>query len=160
MLPMHTFDLDGDVRIEFFVRDELPPPAADQAERVMKRLETFVRQGVVSGLTTDEWESRTPVGGGDPAVRDRYLAFAEWTLDSEFELTPFFAVRTCYSPECGGWDDWLVLPAMCLAVYVDDTLQVVYPHRSDSESTTVEEGVAQLERTLLDTAGQSTASAD
>lgn len=66
----------------------------------------------------------------------------------------------CFSPAEGGRTEWLVLPAMCLTVWVDDSLQAVYPHQSESENYTVEDGVDRFEQLILDQQSGTQASAD
>jgi hypothetical protein len=157
---MHRLETDGGVRLELYVRDELPPPATQQSAEIRDRLQRLDRESVIRELTTRKWPSRTPLAGVSPTIRDRYLAFTQWEAAGELRLRPFFAIRECFTPREGERTDWLVLPAICLAVYVDDSLEMVYPHASETGNCTVEDGVAWLERQLFDQPTLNPASAD
>lgn len=157
---MHRLESDGEVRVELFVRDELPPPAIRQSEEIHDRLRRLEHDGAISEVTTRRWPSRTPLAGVSPMIRDRYLRFTQLVADGKLSLRPFFGVRECFSPKEGERTEWLVLPAFCLAVSVDDTLEMVYPHSSEMGNCTVEDGVDWLERQLTDQPAQNPASAD
>jgi len=160
MRSMHRFESEGEVRIELYVRDELPPPATSQSVEIQNRLQRLDREGVLGELLCRRWPNRTPLAGVNPSIRNKYLAFTQWEAASELSLRPFFGVRECFSLREGERTDWLVLPAFCLAVYVDDTLEMVYPHNSETGSCTVEDGLAWLERHLLEQPAPNPASAD
>jgi hypothetical protein len=70
------------------------------------------------------------------------------STDSMCDITT--SVSDPGAPATSGWRDWLVTPAICLAVYEDDELSVVYPHTDGPETYTVENGLEMLERALLD----------
>lgn len=160
MRTMHTLDSEGEVRVELYVRDELPPPANQQSAEIRTRLQRLDREGVIKELLARKWPSRTPLAGVSPRIRDVYLSFTQWEATGELSLRPFFGTRECFSPREGERTDWLVLPAICLAVYVDDSLEMVYPHSAETGSCTVEDGVTWLERHLLDQRVANQASAD
>jgi len=157
---METFERGGEFRIELFVRSELPPPAEEQSERLYERLAALSGQSEVAGVGRTEWVSRTPVEACDTGLRDTYLGFEAWASDRGVSLQPFFGTRECYSTDRRGRVDWLVLPALCLAVYRDGAVSAVYPHRDGAETETVADGVAALERDFLEVVEDRPALAD
>jgi hypothetical protein len=148
-----------DVAVEFHVRSELPPPAEHRATQVYEGLTVLAAEGALDRLDRSTWPNRMPVEDPRPELRDAYLAYTRFAETQDKSLAPFFQTRECYTPEYGGWTDWLVLPAMCLAVYENDELAAVYPHTDGQETYTVQEGLELLERSLLET-DQSTVVAD
>jgi hypothetical protein len=148
-----------DVAVEFHARSELPPPAEHRAAQVYEGLTVLAGEGALDGLDRSTWPDRTPVEDPRPELRDAYLAFTEWAKTHGHSLTPFFQTRECYTPEYGGWTNWLVLPALCLAIHEGDELRAVYPHTDDGRTYTVQDGLELLERSLLET-DQSTVVAD
>lgn len=115
--------------VELYHRETLPTPAQGRREQVEARLAALESAGAIAGYDVATWPKRVPCDGtADPAVRDRYLAFATWAAEGDVRLTPFFGTRECYSMATGDRGDWVVLPALCLAVYEGDRLTSVYPH--------------------------------
>ncbi|MEF8814449.1 MAG: HTH domain-containing protein [Halovenus sp.] len=151
---------DGERRIEFYVRHELPAPARDQSAAVYDRLCRLADRGVVSGIERHEWVGRVPLADCDRWLRDTYLGFTDWAGEAGVALRPFFSTRECYTPECEAYTDWLVLPALCLALYEGGQLQAVYPHADGDETVTVAEAVDSLERDTLEIPGTSPTPAD
>lgn len=143
---MRTTESEGAVQAALYARDELPPPAAAQVEEMSDRLEVLVSNGTIDDYHRSTWVKRTPVDDCADSLRDLYLSFTAWANEHDRTLVPFFQTRECYSADVGGHEDWLVLPAMCLAVYRDGELSAVYPHTDGSETRTVGDGVAALER--------------
>lgn len=140
-----------DVAVEFHVRSELPPPARERATQVYNGLAVLHGEGAIGSIDRSTWPDRMPVTEPDPELQDRYLAFKELAEEAGESLRPFFQTRECYTPEYGGWTDWLVLPAMCLAIYENGDLVAVYPHTDDGVTYTVQDGLELLERSLLET---------
>lgn len=141
---MHTDEREGAVEVVLYERGELPPPAADRADHVGERLEDIADRGHVGAVHREEWDKRAPLHDCDDDLRDTYLAFESWADERGVRLTPFFQTRECYSPDEGEHTDWLVMPAVCLAVYDEDGVAAVYPHADDTGSMTVDDGLQSL----------------
>jgi len=152
-------ETDPDVAVELHVRSELPAPARAQATQVHEGLAVLAGQGAID-IERTTWPNRTPVENPEGDVRDTYLQYQSWAEAHGYSLSPFFQTRECYTPDAGGWRDWLVTPAICLAVYEDGELSAVYPHTDGPETYTVGDGLEMLERALLDDSEQSAVSAD
>lgn len=134
---------EGRRRIELFVREELPGPIRERRTELTAELEALVADGTVDSYSVGTWPKRRPIGRGDAAAR--YASFREWARAAGADLSPFFNTRTCYSPSTGRRGEWLVYPAMCLAVFDGDELAAVYPHRdADGRTHTVTDGVETL----------------
>jgi len=156
---MHAPDPTADVGVELYVRSELPPPAQERAARVYAGLEQLAREGAVTRLDRSTWPTRTPVEDPRPDVRDAYLSFESFADATGVGLAPFFQTRECFTPEYGGWTEWLVLPGICLAVYEDDRLVSVSPHTDGEETRTVQDALDVLDAPLPP-AGRSAKTAD
>lgn len=157
---MYAPTTDRDVTVELHVRSELPAPAEAQAEQVYEGLAVLAGQGAIDAAGRTAWPNRTPVADPEGNVRDVYLSFREWADEQGYSLSPFFQIRECYTADSEGWTDWLVTPAMCLAVYEDGRLSAVYPHTDGSETRTVQDGLQALERALLEGSEERLAPAD
>jgi len=151
--PMMSTTTDGERRIEFYVRRELPGPARKQAATAYDRLRRLEERGVVSAVDRSEWTGRVPLGDCDGWLRDTYLGFTDWAERVGVALTPFFGTRRCYTPEHEAYTDWLVLPALCLAVYGNGQLRAVYPHADGDETVTVTDAIDSLEGGALEVPG-------
>ncbi len=138
---MEATKREGEVQVELFVRNELPPPARERADAVTARLEELDAAGELDGIQCHTWDKRVPVEDCDTAVRDTYLSFTQWANAAGVSLRPFFQTREHYSKAHGERIDWLVLPAFCLAIYEGDQLTAVYPHADGADTHTVEDGL-------------------
>lgn len=151
---------EGSVRVVLYERSELPPPAEERADSVHDRLRALADGGDVGAVERAAWAKRVPVGDCEGDLRDRYLTFTAWADRHDVRLTPFFQTRECFSPEEGGWADWLVLPAFCLAVYRGESVAAVYPHADGAETRTVEDGLRALRGGDVGVAASERATAD
>lgn len=134
------------VHVELYARETLPSPARGRREHVEARLTELSAGGAIASFDVATWPKRVPCGGdADPEVRDRYLAFEAWAGERDVRLTPFFGARECYSMATGDRGNWVVLPALCLAVYEDESLRAVYPHTDGDTYRSVLSGLRSLE---------------
>lgn len=147
---MEQIENGADVRVELHSRRELPRPAEERVDSVVASLSALEDESSVDDLERHTWRKRVPVSACDGRLRDRYLAFQGWAEEADVRLDPFFGTRECFTAESGEFEDWLVLPAVCLAVVVDEELVAVYPHRDDSGAATVEDGIDALRERLAD----------
>lgn len=145
---MGTHKHRGAIRAVWFRRDELPAPVENQCESLYSRLQFLSAKGTLNAVERREWENRVNLAECQRSFRDTYLEFSTWAAETEATLTPFFRVRECYVPGRADCDDWLVLPAMCLAVYHDGALDAVYPHKVGDRTRSVVDGIEQLEAEL------------
>jgi len=143
---MDRFEREGDFRLELHARAKLPPPATRQSERLYDRLRELADRPGVGSVDRAEWATRVPVADCERELRDTYLRFERWADRAGVSLQPFFGTRECFSAERGEWVDWLVLPALCLAVSDGESMVAVYPHGDGTETRTVEDGIEALER--------------
>jgi hypothetical protein len=133
------------VHVELYARERLPSPVAGRRERIEARLAELSAEEGIASFDVRTWPKRIPCdGGADPEVRDRYLAFESWATREDARLTPFFGTRECYSMATGERGDWIVLPALCLAVYEDGSLEAVYPHTEGNTYRSVLSGIQSL----------------
>ena len=136
---------EGAISATLLVRNDLPPPALERARSMETRLDDLESRGILEVVRRTSWEKRVPIADCDAGVRDTYLSFEAWATDAGARLTPFFQTRECYTRDGSDTTDWLVVPAVTLAVYEEGELAAVYPHASGEETRSVEDGLAVLE---------------
>jgi len=130
-------------RVELFARSDLPSAANRRREAVTARLSRLADENHVDQVNIHTWEKKVP-SDGSTLENLLYRTFEDWAADVGVELEPFFETRECYSWETGRRGAYLVLPALCLAVYRGEELQSVYPHAGDDETRTVMDGLCAL----------------
>lgn len=131
-------------RVELFARSSLPSVAARRRDTIRTRLERLTADGHVSSVTVHTWNAKVPAEG--TAFENLvYDSFSDWAADGAVDLEPFFDTRECFSHQTGERGTKLVLPALSLAVYRDDTLQSVYPHSTPTGARTVMDCLQALE---------------
>lgn len=151
----------GDRRVALYLRETLPAPAARQRDRLRERLSDLERAGRIDGFEVRTCPKRIRREEPDAVeARDRYLAFLRWARDRGASLRPFFDTRECYAADTGELCDWLVLPAISLAVYDDGDLAAVYPHADGEDYRSVADGLAALAGDERKPADERIASAD
>lgn len=124
------------MRVELYARQSLPDIAANRRDQVAGRLKQLADNGHVSEVTIHNWDKKVHVDA-ECREMDLYEEFLAWATEVGVGLEPFFDTRNCYSMETGEKGDQLVFPALCVAVYRDDTLQSVYPHSTNDGSRSV-----------------------
>lgn len=139
----------GTRRIELYVREDLPEPTRERAGSLRTELEALVADDTVASVSINSWEKRTRIDSSDDAAP--YVSFREWAGRVEVTLSPFFDSRTCYSVETGYRHEYRVRPAFCMAVYEDDDLLAVYPHRGE-RTRSVMDGIEALREGTADPA--------
>jgi len=147
----------GDRRVVLSLRETLPEPAARQRDRLADRLRELEAAGQVDSFEVTTCPKRIRSEAPEAvAARDRYLAFAQWARDRGVRLRPFFATRECYAADTGELCDWLVFPAITLAVYDEGDLVAVYPHADGDEYRSVADGLSALAGDSRDPLGDRT----
>ncbi|QPV62967.1 hypothetical protein I7X12_20020 [Halosimplex litoreum] len=135
----------GDRRVALHLRETLPEPAARQRDRLADRLRALEAAEQIDYFEVRTCPKRIRSEAPDAvAARDRYLSFAQWARDRGVRLRPFFATRECYAADTGELCDWLVFPAITLAVYDEGDLVAVYPHADGEEYRSVADGLSAL----------------
>lgn len=141
---MDEFYPEGDLHVDLYVRSDLPRPAERRADSMDAELQALQAEGDVSAYDRHTWDKRVRVGACSSAVRDRYLTFSAWAERAGVTLQPFFDTRERYNTETETYTDCIVVPAMTLAVTVDEEVVAVYPHADGDETVSVEDGVAAI----------------
>jgi hypothetical protein len=132
-------------RAELFIRADLPTPSERRQAAVESRLQQLRCAGAVDDYETTVWDKRVPVADADCPERSRYEEFRDWATDAGATLSPFFDTRLCYSWTTGEKRTELVMPALCLALYEDDTLVQVAPFARGGTPHSIESCLDDLE---------------
>ncbi|MFB6141236.1 MAG: HTH domain-containing protein [Halosimplex sp.] len=80
----------------------------------------------------------------DADARDRYVTCSEWARERGLSLRPAFGTRECYAMDTGERGEWVVFPALTLAVYEGGDLAAVYPHADGERYRSVGDGLDAL----------------
>ena len=143
-MTTESHDRGGSRTATLYVREGLPTPTRQRAAAVSRRLGGLAAADVVDAVDERTWPKRIPAEGTASGLRGTYRRFADWADDAGVDLRPFFHTRECYVTGETDRTDWLVLPALCLAVSEGDDIVAVYPHRDGDEVRTVEDGIESL----------------
>lgn len=132
------------VTIDCFVRASA---LAEPIDAVIERLRDCETRDVIDELTVEAWPAEIGLTDvPENSIGARYELFETWADRNDVSLGPAFATRERTTLVDGEPDTVLVLPVLCLAVHVDDTLANVVPHRTGTMTYTVEDALADLER--------------
>ncbi|RXK49019.1 HTH domain-containing protein [Halorientalis pallida] len=130
--------------VELFARSSLPEVASRRRDEVAGRLKQLAEDGYVGDVAIRTWNKKVPLSGDHDELGE-YERFRDWADETGVALEPFFDTRSCYSMESGERGEWLVLPALCLAVYRDGDLDAVYPHSTNDGSRSVLDCIRAIE---------------
>ncbi len=139
-------------RIEVFLRSFAPPIGVrEQQEDVLDRLRQLERQGVVETVSVDIWgKAVCPEGHCDEThtgerILDRIGEFRAWAADADVPVASPFEERRVTSTTTDEEFRKIVLPRLCLGVYVDEDLQLVLPCQLEDETISVESLLSALD---------------
>lgn len=139
-------------RIEVFVRSFAPPIGVrEQQHRVLDRLATLERQGILETVSVDVWGKAVCPDGhcgetrAGERILDRVEAFRAWARDLEVPVESPFEEYNVRAATTGEEFRKIVLPRICLGVYSDTELEVVLPCRLDGDPISVESFLSALE---------------
>jgi len=156
---MTPTERSGGRRVVLSVRETLPSPAARQRDRLRERLCELETDGLIDDFEVSDSPKRIrcerPV---HREARDRYNQYSQWARDRGVRLRPFFDVRECYAMDTGEKGDWIVFPAITVAIYDDGDLAAVYPHADGDEYRSVADGLTALAETATSGSVDDTAS--
>jgi hypothetical protein len=133
-------------RAELFLRESVPDGAATEQARIQGRLRALAAAGVIADLSVRRWPHRVTVG--DAHARREFALYREfeaWAAAHGVRLAPAFERHDCYNGFTDSRYTTVVLPVVCLALYVDDDLDAVYPYSSATGIRTVLDGISMLE---------------
>lgn len=141
-----TDELAGTLRAELYHRPTVP--GSGSVSRVEQVLADLYEKGGVDFVDESVWSGEVPVSGEaepEPEAVEAYRRFADWADSHGVTIEPPFDHRERDSRILGEGGAVLVTPAVCLAVYFEDTLLSVFPHTDDGETFSVEDGIASLD---------------
>lgn len=139
-------------RIEVFLRSFAPPIGVrEQQEGVLERLSTLERRGVVEAVTVDVWGKAVCPDGhcgrthAGEQILDRIDEFCTWAAEADVPVEAPFDECRVSSRTTDEEFSKVVLPRLCLGVYVDSDLELVLPCRFDGESVPITAFLSALE---------------
>lgn len=138
-------------RVELYVRSLAPCGTSNEQNAIIEQLLDMERRGVVDDVDLTVWgnavcldDVSTQVGTGQ-RVADRIRNFYTWCENQQASLEPFFTWSDVDSSISGDSFRRVVPPQRCLAIYVDDRLEEVYPSRVKGNVRSLEDGLRSLE---------------
>jgi hypothetical protein len=140
-------------RIDIYVRSLLPPPGAKEAQNeTLARLRETVDDGPISDLSVHVWGERlclcetcldTEVGRN---WLDTVRAFERWGDDYDASVGPYFEHTSLTASVTERTYRGVVPPRFTAALYVDGSLQGVFPTRFEGSAYTVRDFAATISR--------------
>jgi hypothetical protein len=116
---------------------------------VRRRLARLDDDGALDDVDVSTWGSRvrldTPATGDEARAIERFRSFVHWAERAGVSLEPFFETWTRRSEVLDEEYEELVTPVMCVALYDEDEVIDVAPHRVGDETRTVSDCLDDLE---------------
>lgn len=138
MTPPHSA-----VAIDCYVRASTP---SEVTGRTIQKLQKYDREGRIDDLTVQSWPSKVALTDdcwGTDTV-ERFETFRAWAERHAVRICPPFEIREQTSLVDDDSTPMVVLPTLCLAIYIDGKLESVFPHRSEKTEYTVGDAMADL----------------
>ncbi|WP_341850646.1 HTH domain-containing protein [Natronococcus wangiae] len=123
-------DLQGDLRVNCYVRSTMPSPLVETVNTVTERLQRLHDQGSITECRISHWPPEhsavTDAADTEEPTRDELVAeFEQWADQHGYTLEPSFRRQEIPSSPFGlGTDDTrdrIRVPFIALALYEDDT---------------------------------------
>lgn len=134
-------------RIELLIREGIQPALQEQVDRHCERAGALVQLGAASTVETSVWGTHIPIDDGVDtgcAERERYADYREWADGAGVELDPAFSTHRTHSLVSDRHYRVVTVPCVTMALYDEDRLVGVYPHRQGETVRTVADGIAAL----------------
>ncbi len=159
-IPALETELEGDVRVDCYVRSSVPATVSERITALLERLQTLEETGILADVQVSQWPAEHAIGDTDQPTREELVAeFDEWAIEHGYSLEPGFCRRQT-DPSPLGIDapcESLRVPLVALALSDADgdgdanDLQGVVPctkpNQTDGERTyTVDEWLTAVER--------------
>ena len=138
-------------RVELYVRSLAPCGTRNEQDAIVERLLDLERRDVVDDVDLMVWgdavclDGASVRAGAGQRVAERIQDFFCWAEDREVSLEPFFTWSDVDASMSGESFRRVVPPQRCLATYVDDGLEDVYPSSVEGSLRSLEDGVSSLE---------------
>lgn len=151
-------------RVDVYVRSMLPSPGAKHAQMsVIDDISSLCETGPIDRHEVHVWgeqlclcdDCRASEAGG--AFVDTIREFEDWGADHDATASPFFERTHQESSLVGDAYDGIRPPRVTAALYVDDSLQGVFPSRFAGEPYSVRDFSVGLRAVLSDEEAEDTA---
>lgn len=137
--------------VELYVRSLAPYGTRNEQDAIVERLLDLERRDVIDDVDLTIWgsevclDSASAQVGTGRRVAERIRDFYGWCEDHRASIEPFFDLSTVESSITGDSFHRVVPPHRCLAIYVDDRLEEVYPNTVEGNVRSLEDGLSSLE---------------
>ncbi len=137
--------------VDLRVRDLTPLDVHDWQDEVISRLQAFKDAGTIREYSVSVWGrsmSTSPDEDSIVAATDALETvheFEAWAANNGHSLKPGFRRRELTSLVSETTREVIEVPILCLAIYIDDALQAVYPSSASETVYTVADGLDALE---------------
>lgn len=137
--------------VDVRVRDLTPPDVYERQEAVISRLQALKDAGKIREYSVSVWGrsmSTSPDEDSIVAATDALETvreFEAWAANNGHSLEPGFRRRKLTSLVSDTTCEVIEVPILCVAIYIDDTLQAVYPSSANETVYTVADGLDALE---------------
>ncbi|MFA9417019.1 HTH domain-containing protein [Natrinema sp. HArc-T2] len=136
-VPALEAELEGDVRVDCYVRSSVPAAVSERLTALLERLQTLAETDAIADVQVSQWPAEHAIGETDQPTREELVAeFDEWATEHGYSLEPGFC-RQQIDLSPFGIDDpseTIRVPLVALAFYdaddagnADETVQGVVP---------------------------------
>lgn len=137
------------VELDLYLRSSMS--AHEQYQSIVERLKGLVEKGVIAGFDTYDWADEIMVRANESRHErcnfaiDKFREFEDWAERTGMDIRPCFDIREYESSFTNETRKVVVLPVMCVAAYLEDELEAVYPCFDGDEYCTVRDYLDALE---------------
>lgn len=134
----------SDVSIDCYVRAST---LVEPINTTIKTLRDYNQLGALAELTVEAWPAEVPLTdeGDASEIVARYRRFQRWADTHGVDIQPAFTIRDQTTLLSDTPETVLVLPMMCLVIYLNERLVSVVPHSTDLTTYTVGDVLTDLE---------------
>lgn len=137
-------------RVVLRLRTLVPSGISPVQSEVIDQLQKLKAEGIVAELDIDVWGSSMGINvprNNDPTGTQQLLSeFERWEDEHDCTLRPAFGWSNAKSTADSAteYDEYTILPLLCLAIYDGTTVQSIYPHIAPDDVHTIHDGIAVL----------------
>jgi hypothetical protein len=145
--------MTGETRPRIFlgIRDHVIDGGSDRVAQLYDRIQRLDADGTVDDVVVEVYGTRLPTPDDSPVdalarpMWERYRAFEAWATRQGYSLEPAFERRRTGSLVRDERTEVVLMPVVCLAVYVGDDVRSVVPCTTGDGVRTVDDCLAAFE---------------
>jgi len=155
-IPALETDLTEAVRVDCYVRSNVPTAVSERLTALLERVRTLEETGTLADVQVSQWPAERAIGDTDQPTREELVAeFDEWATEHGYSLEPGFCRQQIDLSPLGIDDpsETIRVPLVALVFYddADESMQGIVPctnsdHGDGKRTYTVHEWLTAVER--------------